>query len=250
MTPQHPPRVDHWPPALRSAATLTGTLVRCGPGFRPVSWPDNAAARCTAIGWLLEDRYAAIENTAAWVWGARRSPGTPLRLMTRRGRAPAWFESVSPDSSVHVSHFKLIPGDVVEIAGFGVTSRQRTAYDLLRSAVPLAGPRLVACRLLLLSEPGARRLVALRARSASRADHARIERRLRALPPPEPDPGACQRGACQQGRAEHTSGSAPRSAPRSAPGSAPGSAQGPAPSSAQGPAPSSSPSSAPSGTSS
>lgn len=185
MTPKHPPRVDHWPPALRSAATLTGTLVRCGPGLRPVSWPDNAAARCTAIGGVLEDRYAAIEDTAAWIWGARRSPGTPLRLITRRGRAPARFEAVSPDIAVHVSHFRLLPGDVVEVAGFGVTSRLRTAYDLLRSAVPLAGPRLVACRLLLLSEPGALTHVALRARHASRADRARIERRLHALPPPE-----------------------------------------------------------------
>lgn len=178
MSAKYPPRVDHWPPALRSAALLTGTLVRCGPGYRPVSWPDNAVARCTAIGGLLAQRYAAIEDTAAWIWGVRRSPGSPIRLLTRRGRAPASFEAVHSDIDVLVSNYRLTPGDVVELAGYGVTSRIRTVYDLLRAQAPLGRERLIACRLLLLAEPGARGLLAERATRASRADRARIERRL------------------------------------------------------------------------
>ncbi|KAM9862443.1 hypothetical protein ACI1US_01765 [Leucobacter sp. BZR 635] len=178
MTPPAPPRVDHWPPALRSAALLTGTLVRCGPGYRPVSWPDNATARCTAIASVLSERYAAIEDTAAWIWGVRHSPGAPLRLLTRRGRAPARFELSNSEFEVHISNYRLAPGDVVEIAGYAVTTRLRTAYDLLRSTAPLEGARLVAVRLLLLSEPGARRRLFDRAERASRADRARIARRL------------------------------------------------------------------------
>ena len=174
MSAKYPPRVDHWPPALRSAALLTGTLVRCGPGYRPVSWPDNAVARCTAIGGLLAQRYAAIEDTAAWIWGVRRSPGSPIRLLTRRGRAPASFEAVHSDIDVLVSNYRLTPGDVVELAGYGVTSRIRTVYDLLRAQC--GRERLVACRLLLLAEPER----AGYSQSALRARAGPIERALSA----------------------------------------------------------------------
>lgn len=178
----HPevPRVDHWPQALRSAATLTGTLVKCGPGLRPVAWPETPAARCAAIGGQLSDRYAAIEDTAAWVWGARRSPGSPLRLATLGGRAPASFERRASED-VLVSTFRLLPEDLVAIAAFAVTSRARTAFDLLRAPTQFGAARRVACRLLFVAEPGSSSEVRRRAQGASRTDRARIQRRLSEL---------------------------------------------------------------------
>lgn len=181
MPPKRAPRVDHWPPALQSAAALTGTLVRSGPGYRPVSWPDTSFTRCNAIGGLLTQRYAAVEETASWIWGASRSPGSPLRLITRHGRAPARFETATSEVSIHISNYRLQPGDLVEIGEYYLTSRSRTAYDLLRSTAPLTRPRAVACRLLLLAEPGASSRVARRAMHSSRADRARVRARLLAL---------------------------------------------------------------------
>ncbi|KIP53045.1 hypothetical protein [Leucobacter komagatae] len=190
MTPLHAPRVDHWPPALRSAAVLTGTLVPCGPGLRPVSWPESPATRCAAIGGLLAERYAAVEDTAAWIWGASRSPGQPIRLVSLRGRAPASFSIVSSEMPVLVSTFRLAPGDLVEVAGYRVSSRARTAFDLLRAPSEFTVARRAACRLLFRSERGIAEQVAERARQASRVDSGRAQARLRALLADAAQPGA------------------------------------------------------------
>lgn len=181
MSPKLPPRVDHWPHALRSAAALTGTLVRSGPGLRPVSWPDSPLTRCNAIGDLLTQRYSAIEETASWIWGASRSPGTPLRMITRHGRAPARFETAASAVPIHISNFRLQSSDLVEIGEYSLTSRARTAYDLLRSTDPLTRHRVVACRLLLLTEPAGAELVVRHTAQASRADRARVRARMRVL---------------------------------------------------------------------
>ncbi|MFF8817955.1 hypothetical protein ACF07D_08165 [Leucobacter sp. NPDC015123] len=178
-----PPRVDHWAPALRSAALLTGTLVRSGPGLRPVSWPDTEKSRCAALGGLLLERYAAAEQTAAWIWGACRSPGPRMRLITLRGRAPAGFELVGLRRLASISHFRLVEGDIARIGEYGVTSRSRTVYDLLRSPEPFTAARLVAARLLMLTEPGIADRLATRADAASPIDRTRVRERLRALGP-------------------------------------------------------------------
>lgn len=181
MTLQTPPRTDHWPAAALSAAVLSGTLVRCGPGYRPVSWPETPVTRCVAIAAYLTPRLAAIEETAAWIWGFARSPGTPLRFLARQGRAPASFEQLAQGVETHVSQYKLHPGDIELLGGYAVTSRARTAYDLLRSRSPLTRTRRVTCRLLLLSEPRVDASIAELAAGASRADSAHVKRRLTAL---------------------------------------------------------------------
>ena len=77
-----PPRFDLWPEALRSAELRRGTLVACGPGVRGVGWPDSPRVRLAALApWLSGGRVAAF-RTAAWVWGAAREPGRPLRVTT------------------------------------------------------------------------------------------------------------------------------------------------------------------------
>lgn len=173
-----PPRVDHWPVALRAAARLSGTLVACGPGLRPVGWPETPVARCAALGGLLSGRYAAAEDTAAWVWGALRTPGRPLRAITPAGRAPPSFASVSPDYPVRASNFTLLPGDVIDLDGYLVTSPERTLYDLYRSPTEWTREREVATRLLHLLARHARASLPARLAGASRADRARVARRL------------------------------------------------------------------------
>lgn len=180
-TPQAPPRVDHWPPALRSAALLSGTLVRSGPGYRAVSWPDGPRARVASIAGLLGKNFIAAEDTAAWVWGVRRSPGSALQLLTRRGRAPADFELGDARGLVRVSAYRLAPGDIEEVAGQGVTSPERTVYDLLRSREPFTVHRRVACRLLNARDPALLASLTARAAGASLSDGARVRRRLREL---------------------------------------------------------------------
>lgn len=179
--PRRPPRVDHWSPALRSAAALTGTLVRSGPGHRPVAWPDGPRTRVASIAGLLGENFIAAEDTASWVWGVRRSPGAPLQLLTRRGRAPGSFELGVARGLVHVSAYRLTDGDIAEVDGHGVTSPARTAYDLLRSKAPFSVQRRVACRLLFITHPRAYASVASRATSASVSDAARLLRRMREL---------------------------------------------------------------------
>ncbi|GAA2838085.1 hypothetical protein FB468_0680 [Leucobacter komagatae] len=181
MATRQPPRVDHWPPALRSAAVLSGTLVRSGPGYRAVSWPDGPRARVASIAGLLGENFIAAEDTAAWVWGVRRSPGSPLQLLTRHGRAPATFELGDARGLVRVSAYRFAPGDIDEVAGHGVTSPVRTAYDLLRSKAPLTVHRRVACRLLSAQDPTLLGSLTARAAGASLSDGARVRRRLREL---------------------------------------------------------------------
>lgn len=174
MTPQHPPRTDHWPQALRSAAMRSGTLVRCGPGLRPVSWPEIPGTRCAAIAEHFSERLAAAEDTAAWIWGARRSPGEPLAFVTIGGRLPLG----AAGSARRVREYRLEASDLVQIGAYSVTSRLRTAYDLLRSPAPFTAEQRAACRLLLVRTSDGKELLAERAMRTNRAEGSRVLRRL------------------------------------------------------------------------
>ena len=122
-----PPRFDLWPEALRSAELRRGTLVACGPGMRGVGWPDSPRVRLAALApWLSGGRVAAF-RTAAWVWGAAREPGRPLRVTTvGRGR-----HSTVGTEQLRVHELRLSSEEVVRFGPFGATSPFRTALDLL-----------------------------------------------------------------------------------------------------------------------
>ena len=181
MTPAAPPSFAHWPHAVRSAALLTGTLVRCGPGERAVGWPDTPRARCAALAQQLAGTYIAAEETAAWVWGTARDPGSPLSLITQGTRAPATFELGRDAQLIKVKHFRLYPGDVEHIDGHRVTTPERTLYDLLRSPEPFTAARRVASRLLLRMGSDAPTGVQARVERSSFADRARAHRRIAEL---------------------------------------------------------------------
>ena len=143
--PPAPPRVDGWPPAVRSAELLRGTLVRCGPGARLAAWPESPRVRAAALApWTAPDRIA-IAGTAAWIWGAARHPGTPLELSTARGRRPP----LGVPSDVRLRQFRFRPGELAVLDGLALTTPLRTAADLLRAPAPFAAPHRATCRLLL-----------------------------------------------------------------------------------------------------
>ncbi len=169
-----PPRTDHWPEALKSSALLQGTLTRCGPGYRPVGWPESPAVRCVAIASYLDGRFVAINDTAAWIWGASRRPGSPLEVSTRSGRAP----TLSGCAEVQYREFTFRPGEFSFIGDFAVTTPLRTAFDLLRSPRPFTAQRRVACRLLLSSVPTPRESAGRHVSQSNSPDGARVFRRL------------------------------------------------------------------------
>ncbi len=148
----NPPRFDLWPAALQSSERLRGTLVPCGPGLRGVGWPDTPRVRLAALAPWLEKRRIAAYLTAAWVWGAARDPGTPLRLTMPTGYRPR--RSRGPD--VHVHELRLAPADVHQFGAFAVTSPQRTIIDMLCDPAPLQLREVVAVRLLLTLVAGGR----------------------------------------------------------------------------------------------
>ena len=146
------PRFDRWPPAVRSAELLRGSLVRCGPGVRPVGWPETPRTRATALApWLTPDR-VAIRMSAAWVWGAARQPDAPLELSTAGRRRP--------DHGAHRDHllrqFAYDESALRRFDGFAVTDPEQTVYDLLRIPEGFTRRHRVACWLLLQLVPDGR----------------------------------------------------------------------------------------------
>ena len=139
------PRVHEWAHAIRSAERMRGSLVPCGPGLRPVAWPETPRVRLAALAPWLGEQYVAIGMTAAWVWGAARHPGTPLQCSTIGRKRPP---RTTPEVAVH--EHSLTAADFTRFGRASVTTQTRTLCDLLRSASPLTSTRRVACRLLLL----------------------------------------------------------------------------------------------------
>lgn len=150
-----PPSTVHWPPAVRSAELIRGTLVRCGPGLRPVAWPDIPRVRLAALApWLGCDR-VPTHLTAAWVWGAAAHPGSPLQLAVSGGTRRPEFTP----RDVHVRSLSFGMDELAPFGSFSVTSPTRTICDLLRTRQRPDLATRVACRLLLRLIPGGHSVV-------------------------------------------------------------------------------------------
>lgn len=127
MSLPSPPRYDLWPVPMQYAMRLRGALLRCGPGFRGAAWPDSPRIRLATLGHRLSERQCASHLTAAWVWGAIDSPGTPLCIANPAGslrHAPA-------EPGIRRIGLRLTQDEVDTFGGFGVTTRLRTLSDLL-----------------------------------------------------------------------------------------------------------------------
>lgn len=144
------PSLTAWPLTVRSAETLRGTLVRCGPGVRLAAWPETARVRAAALEPWFHQHRVAIRLTAAWIWGATRNPGTPLRFATQNGRRA---EPVNR-ALVTLQQLRFHEGEIEQLGDHAVTSPLRTLLDLLRDPDPLPHEARVACRLLIPLVPG------------------------------------------------------------------------------------------------
>lgn len=139
------PDVHHLPVAVRSAERLRGSLVPCGPGLRPVAWPEVPRSRAAAITAICSPGLTAVLGSAAWVWGAQRAPHGALEVASNRGGAAA--ERFTPNLRVRDIVFR--PGDRLLLGAVQVSSPARTVYDLLRMRVEFTSIDRAACRLLL-----------------------------------------------------------------------------------------------------
>ncbi|MBC9935193.1 MULTISPECIES: hypothetical protein [unclassified Leucobacter] len=166
-----PPPIHLLPPAVRSAERLRGTLVPCGPGLRPVAWPEAPRVRAATLEQLCSPSLAAVLATAAWVWGARRALDRPVEVAGGRGGAAA--ERFDP--GLRVRDLRFDAGELHQFGGLRVSTPARTVSDLLRLREDFGAPDRAACRLLLRLVPGGAAEVA-----ASLARHP-VPHRRRAL---------------------------------------------------------------------
>lgn len=151
MTPstphlQLPPRLDRLPVAMLHALKLRGAIVQCGPGHRGVAWPDSPRVRLATLAPFLNRHTTASHLTAAWVWGAAKTPGTQLSFTTHSGRR----SPVDGPRHVRWHQFQLQPGHLVRLGGHDVTMPERTVFDLLHHPGRFETTEIVACRLLLM----------------------------------------------------------------------------------------------------
>lgn len=179
-----PPRIDRWPVAVRSAARLRGALTACGPGVRGIGWPESPAVRLVALAAWIGPDLAACGATAAWVWGARRDPGRPLHATVLGGRRAGRLGS----SSLKVHEYRLSDDDLVEFDGLRVTSRLRTAEELLFHEPEFGSAERASCRLLVLGVTAGAEALHARVEGSRRPHRARARSRLRecGLPPVQP----------------------------------------------------------------
>lgn len=150
-----PPRYDLWPVAVRSAEQLRGSLTRCGPGVRGVGWPETPRTRAAALRPLPHGGLIASHESAAWVWGALREPGSMLHFTVPNGRR----RPIRSHPLTVIHELRLHEGDVTHFTHCAATTPLRTALDLLTAGRELSPAAQVACRLLArLTEGGVERL--------------------------------------------------------------------------------------------
>lgn len=148
--PPVPPCAARTPVAVRSADLLTGVLVRCGHGTRPVGWPETPRVRASSLSPWVRSGQIVLGLTAAWIWSARRTPGRRIELTTARGRTRVPGEV--PICTVR--EVRLPPEETTMFGGIGVTTPLRTLFDLLHRPQPFELDDVVCCRLLAHQVPG------------------------------------------------------------------------------------------------
>ncbi len=150
VTAPPPPRIDLWPPAVRSAWRLTGAIVPCGPGFRGLGWPETPTVRLAALAEWLRPHQAVTHGTAAWVWGASRTAGDAIEITMVAGRR----RPITTAPEVRVRELRVAPDDLERLGDFDVTTPLRTAIDLLYRSEAFTPADAIACRLLAFRFPG------------------------------------------------------------------------------------------------
>lgn len=142
-----PPRsVFRLPDAVERAELLIGSVVRSGPGVRPIGWPDSPRIRAHIAGNRPPaPRLILALGTAAWVWGASWEPNQVVEWSTLESRRLTMVDY----SGCRVHEFNIRRDEVEEFDGIFVTSPLRTLWDMLLHSDPFNEPEQAQCAALL-----------------------------------------------------------------------------------------------------
>jgi hypothetical protein len=119
-------------PVELRAAQLDGELFTVGETFVSVADADDAVCRAREFRRAVRrDALVADRRSAAWIWGAlSRCPEQHTASLRREARVRGPFPGIVVREPV------LAPGDVTRVGEVWVTTRLRTAVDLLRDVRP------------------------------------------------------------------------------------------------------------------
>lgn len=179
------PRIDLLDFPVLQREHAKGTLVRCGPGLRPVAWPESPRTRLMALGLFVWERAAVTRFSAAWVWGAAAAATDPFECVVTAVYLTR-FGGIQPDHpnfpqcSVTYRTTRMKRSECVWFCNrqVGVTNVSRTLYDLCRDSTFLP-PHRAAIRLLRAKYPQDYMRLIERVQQSSHPVHVRCATRLR-----------------------------------------------------------------------
>ncbi len=114
--------------AERSALVLDHELYPLMLGLMLPDAIDGVALRAQAVATARATRLVAELDTAAWIWGARAAPPPRPEFASPLGLAPR----LSATAAAQIREVRFDPDELTEIAGQKITTRRRTALDLVR----------------------------------------------------------------------------------------------------------------------
>lgn len=138
------------PRSVERAELLIGSLVRWGPGVRPIGWPDGPRIRAHIAGNRPPATGLVLAlGAAAWVWGADWEPDQVVEWSTLESRRRTTMDV----SGSRVHEFNIHSHEVEDFDGILVTTPLRTLWDLLLRADPFHKREQAQCLALLRVSP-------------------------------------------------------------------------------------------------
>lgn len=122
-----PPNYHLLPQPVLNAELLLGSLIKCGPGFRGVGWPDSPLVRAYATRHKNPNNLVLVLGTAAFVWGFNWAEGQNVELSTLNGKR----HLTPPEVGANIYEFSITKPQTHDLADILVSSPLRTFYDLL-----------------------------------------------------------------------------------------------------------------------
>lgn len=168
------------PDAILSAERLSGTIVPVGAAFWPLIGSDSLSVRVLAAMHPYQPGTIFSGHTAAWIWGAQRTPPSPFEYSVDSTNRIA----ISSRVPFVKRELTFLEGDVVEREGRLITSPIRTVFDLLQQPDEAFERAWVAIRVLLLAEGCSREEVLHRLARSPRIPNSRLLRRRLAYDDP------------------------------------------------------------------
>ncbi|MDO4241781.1 MAG: hypothetical protein Q4C71_04535 [Microbacteriaceae bacterium] len=141
--------LNQMPHPVLAGMISRGTVERCGPGVRGVTWKDTPILRAAILQALIPEQTTLVQESAAWVWGAKTCENQHL-IQCNQGhtRKLSDSDSTSPIVTLHIFNKRLQGNDVCKINEQRITTPLRTISDLLLSSSNFTPQLRAACRFL------------------------------------------------------------------------------------------------------